>query len=158
MCWKGLSLTSGSKESERFTPLAPDTWQECQRYRSHFDMILCIFLKVLHVDRHSVWWWDVLNLQPNRKNSEQFNHCWAFSKVEIKTEATQIKWCYHFAASGPDEQLEELIFYFQVFFEVRSPNMKDSPVRLLVESNVPHVRISRFNCRDTTKTQRQPWG
>ncbi len=29
--------------------------------------------------------------------------------------------------------------------------MKDSPVRLLVVSNVPHVRTSRFNCRDTTK-------
>lgn len=32
--------------------------------------------------------------------------------------------------------------------------MKDSPVRLLVESNVPHVRTSRFNCRDTTKNQK----
>lgn len=152
----GLALTSRSKESERFTPLAPGTLQMVLWYRSHFDVILCVFLEVLHINIHSFWWWDILNLWSNRKNCEQFNHCWTSSKIEIITEATQIRWSYHCAACCPDEQLEELILYFQVVFVVRSLNMNDSLVRLLDESNVLHLRTLRFNCRDTT--QRQQWG
>lgn len=51
-------------------------------------------------------------------------------------------------------QLEQLIVYFQVIVVVRSVNINESLVRLLVESHVPHLRTSWFYCRDTTEDQK----
>lgn len=51
-------------------------------------------------------------------------------------------------------QLEQLIVYFQVIVVVRSVNINESLIRLLVESHVPHLRTSWFYCRDTTEDQK----
>lgn len=42
-------------------------------------------------------------------------------------------------------QLEELILGCQVFVAIRSPNVEDGLVRLLIEGDVEHVRTSRFD-------------
>lgn len=52
-------------------------------------------------------------------------------------------------------QLEQLVLCCQVIFVIRRPNVDESLVRLMVEGDIPHLRTSGFDCRETKVTDQQ---
>lgn len=76
-------------------------------------------------------------------------------RITHQMTTTLISACYHAVGRSPDMQLEKLFPCCQVIVVIRRPNMDKSLVRLQMEGDVPHLRTSGFDCRETTVTDQQ---